>query len=55
MGVKMNKNFYYLWGSISWGKLGLSLYTMNMTLIIFSLTHRIEAVIEKERLHMKMM
>ncbi|MGN4123555.1 hypothetical protein ACMGD3_00670 [Lysinibacillus sphaericus] len=35
----MSKNFYYLWGSISWGKLGLSLYTMTMTLIIFSLTH----------------
>ncbi|MBD7936435.1 MFS transporter [Cytobacillus sp. Sa5YUA1] len=35
----MNKSFYYLWASISFGKLSLSLYTMTATLIIFSLTH----------------
>ncbi|WP_226568357.1 MFS transporter [Bacillus stratosphericus] len=35
----MNKSFYYLWGSISFGKLALSLYTMTITLTIFSITH----------------
>lgn len=35
----MNKNFYYLWSSISFGKLALSLYTMTITLTIFSITH----------------
>ncbi|CAH0344114.1 MFS transporter [Bacillus sp. CECT 9360] len=35
----MNKSFYYLWVSISFGKLALSLYTMTITLTIFSITH----------------
>lgn len=35
----MNNSFYYLWVSISFGKLALSLYTMTITLTIFSITH----------------
>lgn len=35
----MSKYFYYLWSSISFGKLALSLYTMTITLTIFSITH----------------
>ncbi|MGG4264514.1 MFS transporter [Peribacillus simplex] len=35
----MNKYFYYLWVSISFGKLALSLYTMTITLTIYSITH----------------
>lgn len=34
----MSKSFYYLWMVISFGKLALSLYTMTITLSIFSIT-----------------
>lgn len=34
----MNTSFYFLWSSISLGKLALSLYTMTLTVTIFSLT-----------------
>ncbi|MEI2357430.1 hypothetical protein V8V70_14290, partial [Mesobacillus zeae] len=34
----VHKSFYYLWSSISFGKLALSLYTMTITLTIFSIT-----------------
>lgn len=35
----MGKHFYYLWGSISSGKLAMSLYTMTITLLIFTITN----------------
>ncbi len=35
----VSKHFYYLWGNISCGKLAMSLYTMTITLLIFSITH----------------
>ena len=34
----MHKSFYFLWSSISLGKLGLSLYTMTMTIVVLSRT-----------------
>lgn len=34
----MNKYFYFLWCSISFGKLAFSLYTMTLTASVFSLT-----------------
>lgn len=37
--VKMNNGFYSLWLTISAGRLSISLYTMAVTLTVFSITH----------------
>lgn len=38
-GENLSRYFYFLWTSISFGKLAMSLYTMSLTLIVFFMTN----------------